>query len=426
MSRCLPPSVRASARRRRSFVGVSLLGLVVASGCSSDTASTDTPDAALDVAPEVGDTGSDAHDVTAPDADDSSHDATTDGSGGPDVDPPPPTNDLVGAGELVPLEALPGYRTQAPDVRVDRLCPVATANPDALEDPVNIDCLLEAGSFAPAITAPLPAQLTVLVWNVERGLQFDRILEAFSSGKLPDADVLLLSELDRGCSRTGYRDVTRELAQALGMHYVFATEFVELPRAGGAGGTIETACEHGNAILSRFPLANAQAAFHRQNHVWYLPPDRRDGGEPRLGGRVLLWADVVVGQQLLRAYSLHYESNPTHQAIQIDQAIETAEHPRDVPWQVVIGGDTNNVVYFLDLISGQPNDPTVGAFFDRGYLDAHAPLPQNQRGTRGGFVIDLLFGNADFFVDPGICVRADCAYSDHQPVWATVVLDGAP
>ena len=69
------------------------------------------------------------------------------------------------------------------------------------------------------------------------------------------------------------RQATRELAAALQMHYVFATEFIELPRPGGAGGTIDVTCEHGNAILSRWPLGNVGWKFHDENIIWYTPPD---------------------------------------------------------------------------------------------------------------------------------------------------------
>ncbi len=210
------------------------------------------------------------------------------------------------------------------------------------------------------------------------------------------------------------------------MNYVFATEFVELPRVDGAGGRIDEACEHGNAILSRYPLANVGSVFHRQNHVWFGESGPEAQGEPCLGGRVLLWADVVVGDELLRAYTLHYESNPVHQPIQIDQAAETVELAGAVPWQTVVGGDTNNVSYFLDLRFGTSDDPTVGEFFAGGFVDAHQDLPVEQRGTRNGLVIDLLWGSGAFFSQAEVCPRAQCAWSDHQPVWATVTLDGTP
>jgi endonuclease/exonuclease/phosphatase family metal-dependent hydrolase len=329
-------------------------------------------------------------------------------------------SDLPLAGPLVFFEG----QAEDPDVRNTRLCEGAE-NPEALADPVFIECRLEGGHFAPA-DVPLRRDIRVLVWNIERGLQYDRILEGLTGGRLPSFDVLLLSELDRGCSRTGHRDVSRDLAKALGMDYVFATEFIELPRRAGGGGEILEACEHGNTILSRYPLANVGWFFHEPHIPWFGPSGPDATGEPRLGGRVLLWADVVVGRQLLRVYTVHYESSPLHRLIQAGQAEETAAHAEAVPWQAVVGGDTNNVGYFADLRNGEQEDITVAPFLRRGWVDAHIGLDPLTRGTRGIFVIDLLLGNGDFFSEADLCPASECTWSDHQPVWATVRLDGEP
>jgi endonuclease/exonuclease/phosphatase family metal-dependent hydrolase len=210
-----------------------------------------------------------------------------------------------------------------------------------------------------------------------------------------------------------------ELAEALGMNYVFAVEFVELPRADGPGGEILEPCEHGNAIFSRYPLGNASALRHTQNKSWLDAP-----GEPRLGGRVLVIADVKVGDRFVHAYSLHFESSPADNEIQIAQAVETAEHGLGRPFQVVQAGDTNAPFYFIDLLSGNdPKDGVTQAFFTRGYVDAHAELPYPGRETRENLVLDIIFGSADFFRDPGICAETTCgALSDHLPVWATIEL----
>ncbi|MDG2304221.1 MAG: hypothetical protein P8R42_06115 [Candidatus Binatia bacterium] len=49
----------------------------------------------------------------------------------------------------------------------------------------------------------------------------------------PISDILLLSETDRGCERTDFRNVTHDFAEALGYYYVLATEFIELFGAHG-------------------------------------------------------------------------------------------------------------------------------------------------------------------------------------------------
>jgi len=108
------------------------------------------------------------------------------------------------------------------------LCEETWLNPGDMIDPVQIHCAMERGGFAPA-EPPVPAVLRVVDWNIERGLRIDEMIDAFlEDPALREADVLLVQEADRNCTRTDYRNVTRELAQALGMNYVYGVEFVEL------------------------------------------------------------------------------------------------------------------------------------------------------------------------------------------------------
>jgi endonuclease/exonuclease/phosphatase family metal-dependent hydrolase len=219
--------------------------------------------------------------------------------------------------------------------------------------------------------------------------------------------------------------VPRDIARALGMNYVFGVEFVELPRQGGSGGVITSTCEHGNAVLSRYPLGNVGALRHRAQRSWYLPPAERDGkdGEPRLGGRVLVYADVKVGDEVRHAYSLHFESSPEYLDVQVAQAVETAEHAAARRFPAVVAGDTNAPFYWLDLRNGPdlaPSDEVTQAFFERGFVDAHASVPVAERGTRNGLVLDLVLGHDLGFSAPGRCAPELCgALSDHLAVWAS-------
>ena len=45
---------------------------------------------------------------------------------------------------------------------------------------------------------------------------------------LQPADLLILNEVDNGVTRTGYRDVARDLANMLKMNYAYGVEFLEL------------------------------------------------------------------------------------------------------------------------------------------------------------------------------------------------------
>lgn len=93
-----------------------------------------------------------------------------------------------------------------------------------------------------------PDTVEVLALNMERGIRLEA-LAAFLETHKPD--ILLASELDIGCDRSGKLDVPAELARRLGLHYVFAEEFQELTQGGS----------HGNAIFSRYPIKWAKRPF---------------------------------------------------------------------------------------------------------------------------------------------------------------------
>lgn len=315
--------------------------------------------------------------------------------------------------------------TPPADVDTERLC-TPSDDSQGRVDPQDLDCPTESYRFADEDAVP-DGPLLVMAFNIERGLKLDAMLDAFDNGDLPMPDILLASELDRGCSRTGSRDVPREVAEHLGMDGLFGVEFVELPRGSGAGGSISETCEHGNALYSRFPLGNPGHAFHADNEDWYLPPDQRQSGEPRLGGRSYVWADTRVGDRLVRLVSLHFESRPSSwDGTQASQAAEIADKGLEPGGPALIGGDTNFPGYTLDLSRGDGEilDPGASAILDRGYVDAHASLPLSERGTSSGLVIDLMFGHEVTFADPEVCTASLCdTLSDHQAVWAHMTLD---
>jgi len=166
-------------------------------------------------------------------------------------------------------------------------------------------------------TTTLGPFLRVVEWNIEEGLEYDAVMNAFtdpeSFAKLIDAkdyppgsekrklilqqialmkeaDVIVLNEVDWGLRRTDYRDVAADLAAALGMNYAYGVEFVEVdPIALGLEKFEELSPEeraellpeisidrsryrglHGNAILSRFRLDNVRLEpFKYQPHDWY-------------------------------------------------------------------------------------------------------------------------------------------------------------
>lgn len=252
------------------------------------------------------------------------------------------------------------HETTDPDIP---LCEEWEANPEDLEDPVDIHCLIERGEFADP--DPLvPDSLRVVDWNIERGHRIDDILDAFRTDPaLVSADIILLQEADRGCPRTGYRNITREIAEALDMDYVYAAEFVEI---------CQDRCEHGNAILSRFPLGEAEQLRLTDFEKWY-----ENEGSPRLGGRVAIRADVLVGGLPIRLVSVHYMSSVLyyfkgHQA----QTGETLDFIDGSGGPVIWGGDLNTGIYYVVGF-----EPSITLVFNDGYDDGLAGQPHMDTWT---------------------------------------------
>lgn len=157
--------------------------------------------------------------------------------------------------------------------------------------------------------------IRVATWNIERGLQLDRIKMALENPELfkrqikarPDSDkfkkiiqqldilrsvdVLALNEVDLGLKRTQYRDVAREIAAALKMNYTFGVEFIEVDPVNlgteqfhdvsdaGKRAALRQLVEvdkrryrglHGTAILSRFPIKRVTLVpLKYQPYDWY-------------------------------------------------------------------------------------------------------------------------------------------------------------
>ena len=65
--------------------------------------------------------------------------------------------------------------------------------------------------------------IRAVAWNLERGIRLDGIIDALRTDlRLASGAVYLLTEIDYGMARAANRHVAREIAQALGLAYVFA------------------------------------------------------------------------------------------------------------------------------------------------------------------------------------------------------------
>ncbi len=197
---------------------------------------------------------------------------------------------------------------------------------------------LETGSFLEAAdSCALEPAIRVISWNINRGQQLDGVLEFL--GRTP-ADLILLQETDVNARRTQYRNIAREIAQALRMNYVFGREFQELTQ-----GNHSSPAYHGQATLSKFPILSSRIlTFGRQSGFWrprwFIP--QLEKSQRRLGGRMALVSHVTCSEKRLLVYNLHLESRGSDRlrASQLAEVI-TDIHQCGSGLPVVVGGDFN-------------------------------------------------------------------------------------
>ena len=198
----------------------------------------------------------------------------------------------------------------------------------------------EIGDFRPA-AAPARSHYRFVAWNVERGAQFDGQMEVLRRHPyLKEADVLLLTETDCGMIRSGNRNVAREMAVALGMHYAFIPCYLNLTNGSGADRELPGENDlglHGNAILSRYPLANVRPVF-LENGV-----DIMASREKRIGRQAALAAEVHFPNLTVTAVSAHLDAQST-QRHRYRQLRDILHSIKGAP-AVVLGGDWNTSTY---------------------------------------------------------------------------------
>lgn len=222
--------------------------------------------------------------------------------------------------------------------------------------------------------------LTVAAWNLERCL-----FPPESAAKLAGtgAQVVLLSEMDKGMARTAQRNTSAEIAAALGMGYAYGVEFIEL----GLGSETERAfCTdsenaegfHGNAVLAATSLERPFMIRLNGTRKWFL----NGGDQPRMGERMTIGAVVATEQGPLVAVSTHLESNAdaAYRAAQVAGLIDAL----DVAFPglpVIIGGDLNTGNH----IAGDWRDETLFAHAAARGFAAHGG-PEDAMTTRPSLI----------------------------------------
>ena len=253
--------------------------------------------------------------------------------------------------------------------------------------------------------------LRVVTWNIERGLQFPKILDFL---RTIQADLLLLQEVDLNARRTLNRDVAADLAHSLRLNFAWGMEFQELSQ-----GTAAHPAFQGMATLSPWPISRSRIIrFRRQSTFWqprwYVP--KLPAFQRRLGGRIALVAEASICGRTVVTYNLHLESrgDDTLRVEQLNEVLGDCRTYKDQ--QVfVIAGDFN-----LDASRGDSARALRGAsLYDAVQLPGYPTTPPHGLSQHGR-PIDWIFVS-----DPPDCrgqVHDDVHASDHYPVSATLVL----
>ncbi len=242
-------------------------------------------------------------------------------------------------------------------------------------------------------------------------MQFSAILDFLRTA---EADLLLLQEVDLNVRRTRNRDIGFELAQSLGLNYVFGKEFQEL----GAG-SADSPAHHGLATLSPWPLSHGRIIrFKHQSNFWkprwYVP--QTELFQRRLGGRIALVTQAYIDGQRFVTYNLHLESKGTD-ILRLQQLRETLEDVSQPPVSslVVVGGDFN-----LNADRGDAAVALRGAGLRDAVQQPKLPTTAARMPWRRPRSIDWIYISDGVHSQGRIhdAIRA----SDHYPISATLAL----
>jgi len=193
-------------------------------------------------------------------------------------------------------------------------------------------------------TGPLRPFVRVASWNIKRGIQLDRIKTFIERHPvLRHVEIWMLNEVDIGMARSGNRNVAAELARHLGLGFVYGNSYLCLDHGDARDGTPQGENHeslHGNAILSRHPLIQAE------NFSIQISKDKFHSSEKRLGHKKALWALVQTPLGPLPVVVLHLDAyaSAAQRGAQLQDALDRVAL-RGLRDRVLLGGDLNTNTY---------------------------------------------------------------------------------
>jgi len=229
--------------------------------------------------------------------------------------------------------------------------------------------------------------LTVVTYNIRGGRDDEGTADAGAIAaelKRLSADIIALQEVDNGLPRSRFADQAKEIAETLGMNYVFA------PTINFLVGT------YGNALLSRYPI-RASSSIELPYHL-----------EPR----GLLEAQLEVQGRTLHVFTTHLGLKHSERVQQFEFLYNYLRNKTGVP--AILLGDFNTL----------PADPLLvpirTLFQDPVFKHQQQLVSINGSHTYG--IIDHIFLSPDLQYIHAFSPTT--SRSDHYPV--TLLLEWQP
>ncbi len=243
--------------------------------------------------------------------------------------------------------------------------------------------IVRIGTYAGDIPSE-PDDIHVVSWNIQFGIEAAAAAEDLSDVQVRrPIDLVLLQEMDEAG--------TDLIARTLGMSFVFAA----------LGPHRQTGRSFGNAVLSRWPLSEAES--------FQLPHKSAVQGQERL----VVGATMTIGGRDVTVASVHTEVptlGPGKRRQQFEGIAGVTGRRRHS--RLIVGGDFNTLtqrgVAAVDRAMGAIGATRVSAGADRTL----------RRGGRE-FALDHIYARDLERVDRGV-IR-DLSASDHRPLWVRLV-----
>lgn len=262
--------------------------------------------------------------------------------------------------------------------------------------------------------------IRVAAWNIERGFHVNEIIQLFepttpdlllanttadpeakttttTKPQAPGAEeqewlsksqILILTEVDHGMGRTQYKDITRLLAEKLNMNAAYGVEFLELgplskrlrQYAEAHGNHLQIAGKefninpaqykglHGSAVLSRYPILNAQMIRLPQCYDW-LKGEQKKLSELEKVKRTMsdkvfqevMLTEVRKGGRMAMAVDLSIPELPEKKATVVVAHLEN---------RCQADCRQKQIAFLLNSLKGRKNPIVIGGDFNTSGADA--------------------------------------------------------